>query len=237
MWFGQEPQSHGHRHRRHSLGSHRRVPRGVRFDSLVDMQLAHAKATKIFVNGVWMGTHDDPGQLVDTLRDLRRKDDISHEVSVVRDIRERELRIYTDASRVLRPVFIVDPRDMTLLIKKRHVQMIGQPIPETGEEYRWTNLVQEASSSTSTPKKRSPSSFACPPLTSSSLASTKHAVDRSTFTLRIRRLDSSPSTPSPPTRGRTVRSIPPWSWAFAQALFLSQTTTNLQGSSDVLRSG
>ncbi|EST08967.1 RNA polymerase, beta subunit, protrusion [Kalmanozyma brasiliensis GHG001] len=112
-------------------------------DSLVDMQLAHAKATKIFVNGVWMGTHDDPGQLVDTLRDLRRKDDISHEVSVVRDIRERELRIYTDASRVLRPLFIVNPDDMSLLIKKRHVQMIGQPIPETGEDYRWTNLVQE----------------------------------------------------------------------------------------------
>lgn len=112
-------------------------------DSLVDMQLAHAKATKIFVNGVWMGTHDDPAQLVDTLRDLRRKDDISHEVSVVRDIRERELRIYTDASRVLRPVFIVNPHDMTLLIKKRHVQMIGQPIPQTGEEFRWTHLVQE----------------------------------------------------------------------------------------------
>ncbi|KAJ9474848.1 DNA-directed RNA polymerase II subunit RPB2 [Pseudozyma hubeiensis] len=112
-------------------------------DSLVDMQLAHAKATKIFVNGVWMGTHDDPGQLVDTLRDLRRKDDISHEVSVVRDIRERELRIYTDASRVLRPVFIVNPHDMTLLIKKHHVNMIGQPIPETGEEFRWTQLVQQ----------------------------------------------------------------------------------------------
>ncbi|CDS01592.1 hypothetical protein [Sporisorium scitamineum] len=112
-------------------------------DSLVDMQLAHAKATKIFVNGVWMGTHDDPGQLVDTLRDLRRKDDISHEVSVVRDIRERELRIYTDASRVLRPVFIVNPNDMTLFIKKRHVNMIGQPVPQTGEEFGWSHLVQE----------------------------------------------------------------------------------------------
>ncbi|TKY89496.1 hypothetical protein EX895_002027 [Sporisorium graminicola] len=112
-------------------------------DSLVDMQLAHAKATKIFVNGVWMGTHDDPGQLVDTLRDLRRKDDISHEVSVVRDIRERELRIYTDASRVLRPVYIVNPSDMSLFIKKRHVNMIGQPDPQTGEEFGWTQLVQE----------------------------------------------------------------------------------------------
>ncbi|PWZ02463.1 putative DNA-dependent RNA polymerase II RPB140 [Testicularia cyperi] len=112
-------------------------------DSLVDMQVTNAKATKVFVNGVWMGTHDDPGQLVDTLRDLRRKDDISQEVSVVRDIREKELRIYTDSSRVTRPLFIVDPHDMTLLIKRDHVQRIGQVDPETGEEFRWTQLVQQ----------------------------------------------------------------------------------------------
>ena len=111
-------------------------------DSLVDMQVTNAKATKVFVNGVWMGTHDDPGQLVDTLRDLRRKDDISHEVSVVRDIREKELRLYTDAGRVLRPLFIVNPMDMTLLIKKHHVGMLGQ-MTETGEEFRWTQLVQQ----------------------------------------------------------------------------------------------
>ncbi|KAN0060486.1 DNA-dependent RNA polymerase II [Thecaphora frezii] len=111
-------------------------------DSLVDMQVTNAKATKVFVNGVWMGTHDEPGQLVDTLRDLRRKDDISHEVSVVRDIREKELRLYTDAGRVLRPLFIVNPDDMTLLIKKHHVAMLGQTT-ELGEEFRWTQLVQQ----------------------------------------------------------------------------------------------
>ena len=64
--------------------------------------------TRVFVNGVWVGTHREPAQLVDTMRRLRRKGDISPEVSIIRDIREREFKIFTDAGRVYRPLFIVD---------------------------------------------------------------------------------------------------------------------------------
>ena len=73
------------------------------------------------------------------MRDLRRKDDISHEVSVVRDIREKELRIYTDAGRLMRPLFIVDPQSMTLLIKRHHVEALND---ESGEGWDWSRLVQ-----------------------------------------------------------------------------------------------
>ncbi|XP_013615793.1 PREDICTED: DNA-directed RNA polymerase II subunit 2-like, partial [Brassica oleracea var. oleracea] len=45
------------------------------------------KATKIFVNGMWVGVHRDPDMLVKTLRRLRRRVDVNTEVSVVRDIR------------------------------------------------------------------------------------------------------------------------------------------------------
>ena len=38
-------------------------------------------ATKIFVNGVWVGIHRDPALLVNTLRALRRQVDINTEVS------------------------------------------------------------------------------------------------------------------------------------------------------------
>ena len=40
-----------------------------------------AQATKIFVNGVWVGIHRDPAMLVQTLRAMRRQCDISTEVS------------------------------------------------------------------------------------------------------------------------------------------------------------
>ena len=39
-----------------------------------------AQATKIFVNGVWVGIHRDPAMLVQTLRAMRRQCDISTEV-------------------------------------------------------------------------------------------------------------------------------------------------------------
>ncbi|OWK13599.1 POLR2B, partial [Cervus elaphus hippelaphus] len=68
---------------------------------------AIADATKIFVNGCWVGIHKDPEQLMNTLRKLRRQMDIIvSEVSMIRDIREREIRIYTDAGRICRPLLI-----------------------------------------------------------------------------------------------------------------------------------
>lgn len=52
---------------------------------------AIADATKIFVNGCWVGIHKDPEQLMNTLRKLRRQMDIIvSEVSMIRDIRERK---------------------------------------------------------------------------------------------------------------------------------------------------
>ena len=65
-------------------------------------------ATKIFVNGVWVGVHRDPAHLVRTVQNLRRNALISHEVSLVRDIRDREFKIFTDAGRVCRPLFVID---------------------------------------------------------------------------------------------------------------------------------
>jgi DNA-directed RNA polymerase II subunit RPB2 len=85
-------------------------------------------ATKIFVNGVWQGIHRDPAKLVDTMRALRRRGEISPEVSIIRDIREKEFRVFTDAGRVYRPLFVVEHNYETdtkvLALKKEHVNEI-----------------------------------------------------------------------------------------------------------------
>ena len=82
-----------------------------------------SSATKIFVNGCWVGIHREPEHLMSTLRRLRRQMDIIvSEVSMVRDIREREIRIYTDAGRICRPLLIVE--NQKLLLKKHHIQML-----------------------------------------------------------------------------------------------------------------
>uniref|UniRef100_A0ACD6AQB5 Uncharacterized protein n=1 Tax=Avena sativa TaxID=4498 RepID=A0ACD6AQB5_AVESA len=94
------------------------------------------QAAKIFVNGCWVGIHRNPDLLVKTLRRLRRQIDVNTEVGVVRDIRLKELRLYTDYGRCSRPLFIVE--DQRLLIKKNHIRALQQR--ETPDE-GWHDLV------------------------------------------------------------------------------------------------
>lgn len=96
-----------------------------------------ADATKIFVNGCWVGIHRDPEQLMATLRKLRRQMDIINaEVSMIRDIRDREIRIYTDAGRICRPLLIVE--DNRLLMKRQHIEMLKN---REFNSYGWHDLV------------------------------------------------------------------------------------------------
>ena len=104
--------------------------------------LAIKDNTKIFVNGCWVGIHRDPALLIKTLRQLRREMDvIVSEVSMVRDIREREIRIYTDAGRISRPLLIVDEDQQKLLLKKGH--LAKQPDGSNENCYTWEYLVAE----------------------------------------------------------------------------------------------
>ncbi|KAF7303246.1 DNA-directed RNA polymerase subunit beta [Mycena kentingensis (nom. inval.)] len=109
-------------------------------ESLEENAHSSTPTTKVFVNGVWMGVHRDPANLVKTIKKLRRKDDISPEVSVVRDVRERELRLYTDAGRVCRPLFIVE--DQQLVLQKKHVRWLTQKKDDNENEYKWEHLVK-----------------------------------------------------------------------------------------------
>uniref|UniRef100_A0A0C9RVV7 DNA-directed RNA polymerase subunit beta n=1 Tax=Wollemia nobilis TaxID=56998 RepID=A0A0C9RVV7_9CONI len=93
-------------------------------------------ATKIFVNGCWVGIHRDPELLVRTLRQLRRQVDVNPEVGVVRDIRLKELRLYTDYGRCSRPLFVVE--NQRLKIKKKDINELRQN-PEEG----WHELVNK----------------------------------------------------------------------------------------------
>ena len=92
-------------------------------------------ATKIFLNGCWVGIHRDPEHLVRTLKKLRRCGDINMEVSIVRDIRDRELRLFTDSGRCCRPLFIVEEESQRLCLNRSHLAQLS------GGEMDWDALV------------------------------------------------------------------------------------------------
>ncbi|KJE98167.1 DNA-directed RNA polymerase II subunit RPB2 [Capsaspora owczarzaki ATCC 30864] len=103
------------------------------------------QSTKIFVNGCWVGIHAQANELVRTLAQLRQRTDISPEISIVPDIRERELRIYSDAGRAMRPLFVVE--DERLSIRREHIDALKQAAQadRAGEHIdnpmRWPELI------------------------------------------------------------------------------------------------
>ena len=115
---------------------------------MVDIrEMSNPKTTKVFVNGNWVGVHRDPDDLIGRLRELRRRMDIEPEVSIVRDIKGGEVRIYTDYGRIMRPLFIVGP-DQKLVIKKSHIYKIqnsrgaGMQADGGNVKFGWDDILQ-----------------------------------------------------------------------------------------------
>jgi len=108
-----------------------------RFTDFSASDLSDPKVTKVFVDGNWVGVHRDPGELTRKLISMRRQACIASEVSIVRDIKDSELRIYTDAGRVMRPLFVVEKNEdgeRRLKMKRRHQRRLHDKGPD-GMEY------------------------------------------------------------------------------------------------------
>lgn len=92
-------------------------------------------STKVLVNGTWIGNHTHPSYIVKTFQELRRNDTIAFDTSVMWDIPEQELRIYTDAGRICRPMFIVE--NMKLRFQSTHAIQMKE------KQWTWKNIIAE----------------------------------------------------------------------------------------------
>jgi len=90
-------------------------------------------ATKVFADGAWVGIHrGDISLLVDELRAMRRDVQIEPEVSIVWDIAEKELRLYTDSGRAGRPLFIVEKGTQQMRINRSHIRQLKSAVVREG---------------------------------------------------------------------------------------------------------
>jgi len=67
-----------------------------------------SKHVKLFINGAWIGVTDNPIHLIDTFRNHRRHNIIPIWCSISWFISDAKIDIYTDAGRLLRPIFYID---------------------------------------------------------------------------------------------------------------------------------
>ena len=70
--------------------------------------MAQAREAKVYVNGSLVGTHPDPEQLAEQIREARRRGDVSDMVNVSVRGRTQEVIINADAGRARRPLIVVE---------------------------------------------------------------------------------------------------------------------------------
>eukprot|EP01069_Polyplicarium_translucidae_P006596 Polyplicarium_translucidae@DN2988_c0_g1_i4.p1 len=92
---------------------------------------------KVFVNGTWVGCHGDSLQLVRDLMAMRREGSIPEETSIVHDIINGEVKIFCDAGRSMRPLYIV--KNNRLVLNKGHIKRLVDP----SDPFNWEGLIQE----------------------------------------------------------------------------------------------
>ena len=65
----------------------------------------------IFLNGDWFGMTSEPDTLVKLLRRERRQGNLNIFTGIYWNVEQRIVKIYTDAGRLVRPLYIVDEKD------------------------------------------------------------------------------------------------------------------------------
>ena len=88
----------------------------------------------IFVNGDIVGAHDNPVAVFNRFKHIRRCGKIHPYISVYWDMLNNEMSFFTDAGRLIRPIYIVDA-DNTLRITKNHIDRLKS------NDYNWNYLV------------------------------------------------------------------------------------------------
>ena len=108
---------------------------GALGDGLTGMRYI-SQATKVFVNGAWIGISNSPAELMQLLRLYRRNGLIYTYTSASWDIHQNIVFLYTDAGRLCRPLFYVENEQPSY----KMLDSITNERIQSGD-YQWSNLI------------------------------------------------------------------------------------------------
>ncbi|RYH19425.1 DNA-directed RNA polymerase subunit B [archaeon] len=87
----------------------------------------NAKSTYlVFLNGLIVGVHERPNELVERIRSLRRRGHIGEFVSVYLNVIQKGVYIASDGGRVCRPLLILDQGKLKL--EQKHIEQLGKTV-------------------------------------------------------------------------------------------------------------
>nr|URH29180.1 RNA polymerase subunit B' [Halapricum sp.] len=86
--------------------------------------MSQGRDAKVYVNGSLVGTHPDPEQLAEQIRQARRRGEVSEMVNVSVKDRTDEVIVNADAGRARRPLIVVE--DGEPLLTEREVELLEE---------------------------------------------------------------------------------------------------------------
>ena len=91
--------------------------------------------TKVIVNGNWIGVLDEPLEIINMMRMLRRNGVIPVFTSIHFEYAKNEIQIYTDAGRLTRPIYYLDEKQRPSYDRAEWIQLLEE------EKATWTQIV------------------------------------------------------------------------------------------------
>ncbi|MEF8853125.1 MAG: DNA-directed RNA polymerase subunit B, partial [Haloarculaceae archaeon] len=86
--------------------------------------MSQGRDAKVYVNGSLVGTHPDPEQLAEQIRQARRRGEVSEMVNVSVKGRTDEVIVNADAGRARRPLIVVE--DGEPLLTEREIELLRE---------------------------------------------------------------------------------------------------------------
>ena len=90
---------------------------------------------KVFLNGNWIGFVDEPDEFVNFIRGKRSDNFLNRHVSIINNIYDKEIKIYTDGGRMVRPLLKI--KDNKLLLTKKMLDSIDLSGTDNTKISRW----------------------------------------------------------------------------------------------------
>lgn len=110
-------------------------------EALLEMNPAGVhEVVRVFVNGSWVGYFPTNTNIVDLLKKMRREGGIPFEGSIVHDILNKEVRIFSDGGRSMRALYLV--KDNKLVIRKKHLPEVNSATAQPWSFYVHNGLVE-----------------------------------------------------------------------------------------------
>jgi DNA-directed RNA polymerase II subunit RPB2 len=116
-------------------------------DSFIPIQdlpiVDYQKYCKIMINGDWLGFIKKPKEFVENITTMKLQNKINRYIGISFDVEQKEIRIYSDGGRLIRPVLRVNPETFELYLTEKMITDIDLNGVDPSKITSWEQFINK----------------------------------------------------------------------------------------------